>query len=305
MWLAIAGPSLIAGGCGAGSQSSKTVAIVGHTPITEGDLNQARAASQVVQGVRLDDAPAVTKSQVTALAQQQAVIAWALNHGVITRSAASHVAHQVIQKQIAPQAGGTAALSRRLSQNGLTMSQFQAYVSQQMILQAAFQRVTGKVSMPTTADAYSYYLKNKAFYVSPPEDLVRDIRVKTHAEATGILAQLKHGANFAALAARDSQDQYKRQGGSRGWVQLGASSALPKTWLNTVMSLKPGQMSIVKGPLGYSIIEVQASRAGAAIPFSAVEPAIKAEMVQSAKEKAFDTWAAGLMNSEKVRLFVS
>ncbi len=302
LWPAIGVASLAFVGCGV-NNTGKTLAIVGRTRITQADVDRARASSQVVQGVRLDETAEATKSQVSTLVQQQAVINWALAHHVTTRSAAGAVAQRLISKTVTSNVGGSAALTQRLSQNGISTSQFQSYVTNQVILQAAFNRVTASVSSPSTAEAYRYYTQNPAFYVSPPEVLIRDIRVKTKSEADGVLAQLKHGANFAALAERDSQDRYTAQGGSRGWVQLGASPALPKSWLSTVMTLKPGQMSIVKGPLGYSIIEVQASRAGATIPFSAVEPAIEAEMVQSAKEKVFDTWAVGLMRHQKVRRF--
>lgn len=302
LWPVIGVASLTFAGCGV-NNTGKTLAMVGQTAITQADVNRARASSQVIQGVRLDKTPEATKSQVTTLVQQQAVIAWALSHHVTTRSAAGAVARRLISKTVTPAVGGHAALTQRLTRNGITLSDFQSYVTNQVVLQDAFNRVTANVTPPSTAEAYKYYTQNSAFYVSPPEALIRDIRVKTKSDADGILAQLKHGANFAALAERDSQDRYKAQGGSRGWVQLGASPALPKAWLSTVMTLKPGQMSIVKGPLGYSIIEVQASRAGATIPFSAVEPAIKAQMVQSAKEKVFDTWAAGLMTHQKVRRF--
>ncbi|MCL5116200.1 MAG: peptidylprolyl isomerase [Firmicutes bacterium] len=295
--------SLGLAGCGGSNPTSRTVAMVDRVKITQGELNVARSANQVVQGVHLDQTAAAAKSQVLSLVQQQAVIDWALGHHVATQSQATQQANSLIQTKLAPSMGGLAALKTRVSDGGLTYAQFQHYVANQMIVQDAFNRVTANVAQPTTSTAYRYYLNNQAFYVSPPEVLLRDITVPTHSLASSILSQIQHGASFAALAARDSRDSYKSQGGSRGWVQVGASAAIPKSWLTAVSSLKPGQMSIVKGPLGYSIIEVQASRAGATIPFSAVQPAIQAELLQNAKEKAFDSWAASLMKNQKVRLF--
>jgi parvulin-like peptidyl-prolyl isomerase len=276
--------------------------MVGNTHILQSQLNLAVEASQVLQGVHLDRSSAATRSQAITLAEQQVVINWALSHHVTTTAQAYQAASKLIQTQIVPQLGGQAAFNRRLAGNNLTAADFQQYVTNQVIIQKTFDQVTAKVSLPSTATAQQYYLNNQAFYVSPPEVLVRNITVPTMSEAQSVMAQLKGGASFAALAARDSQDPDKAQGGSRGWVQIGASSALPTAWLPTVTSLKPGQMSIGKDALGYSIIEVQASRAGATIPFHAVQPAIQAELQQTAKEKAFDAWSQSLVHHQNVHL---
>lgn len=297
---AIALSGAILPGCGA--PSDRTVAMVGNTHILQSQLTTAVQANQVLQGVHLDRTPAATRSQVLTLAEQQAVINWALGHHVTTTAQASQAAASLIKTQVAPHLGGQSAFNRRLSDNNLSQANFQQYVANQVIIQKAFDQVTAQVPLPSTATAQQYYLNNQAFYVSPPEVLVRNITVPTQSEAQSVMAQLKGGASFAALAARDSRDPDRAQGGSRGWVQIGASSALPKVWLSTVTSLKPGQMSIVKDALGYSIIEVQASRAGATIPFNAVQSAIQAELQQTAREKAFDAWSQSLLHHQSVRL---
>lgn len=302
VWVEVtAGLSLMVG-CGV-APGNRTVAMAGGARVTESQLNAAVGANQVLQGVHLDRTPAAVKSQVLTLAEQQVIINWALNHRVTTRAQAKLQAQTLIKKKLQPSLGGAAPMQKRLADNNLSMGAFNQYVQNQEILQDAFNRVTAHVSAPALADQKHYYLNNQAFFVSPPKVLLRDITVPTESQARSILTQLQGGANFSALAVRDSRDSYKSQGGSRGWLQLGASSGLPETWLNAIALLKPGQMSIVKGPLGYSIIEVQASRAGATIPFQSVQPAIQAELVQSAKQKMFDSWAANLMKTKKVRLF--
>lgn len=286
----------------AGCGPDHTVAMAGKTRITQSQLTTAVEASQVLQGVHLDRNPSAKKSQAATLAEQAVVTNWAFAHHVITENQAATQARNWISHHIAPQLGGQANLTQRLSANHLSLGDFQHYIAQQMVLQAAYSRVTDKIPPPTLADEQRYYQNNSAFYVSPAQVLLRDISVSSRSEADSIVSQLKKGASFGALALRDSKDAYRNQGGSRGWIQLGASSALPAAWRQAISHLPTGRLSIVKGPLGYSIIEVQASRSGATIPFHAVEPAIHTELVQSAKTTMFDGWAANLMKTEKVRL---
>lgn len=295
----IAGISSIGlAGCG----TNRTVAMAGRIRITENQLNRALKASQVIQSVTLDQSRSAKQSGAATLAEQALVIQWALAHNVISPGQAQNQAGIWIKQHLMPAVGGPAVFNQRLSRDNLPLSSFRQYVAQQFILKAAFNRVTATVPHPSVADEERYYTNNQAFYISPPEVLLRGITVQSNAEAESIITQLKKGASFGALALRDSRDAYKNQGGSRGWVQFGASSALPKDWLNAIARLRPNRMSIVKGPLGYSIIEVQASRRGATIPFHAVRPAIEAELVEKAQMTMFDGWAANLKKTEKIRL---
>ncbi len=71
--------------------------------------------------------------------------------------------------------------------------------------------------------------------------------------AEGLLAQLKHGANFAKLAAAKSDDPGSKQaGGSLGLVARGQ---LVKPFEDAAWALKPGEISgVVESPFGYHII---------------------------------------------------
>lgn len=303
-WAALAGAQTTLSACGANvANFSRTVAAVGSTKITQQDVTAAIDANQVLQGITLNNSAMAKNGQVASLVQQEAVIAWAKSHRVLSQSQAQLKAMTLLHTTITTDAGGAKALSSRLAKNHLSQSQLTAYVANQMMIQAAFNRITAHVAPPSAADLYRYYLNNRAFYVSPSEVLIRDITVHTQASAQAIMTQIQHGARFSALAMRDSLDAYKAQGGSMGWISLGASAALPQGWNEIVSTLKFGQMRIVSGPLGYSIIEIQASRAGATIPFSVVQPAIRAEMVQTAKETAFDSWAKNLVMKSKVQLY--
>ncbi len=85
------------------------------------------------------------------------------------------------------------------------------------------------------------------------QDTTAELKAAKRRVAEGYLAQLRHGANFAKLAAQKSDDPGSaKSGGSLGLVARGS---LVKTFEDAAWTLKPGQMSDpVQTPWGYHII---------------------------------------------------
>ena len=84
------------------------------------------------------------------------------------------------------------------------------------------------------------------------------IVVATQATAQMILAKLKAGARFTALAQQYSIDASTRpDGGDLGWFTRGTGTVLWTEVEDAAFALKPGQISpIVHSPIGYHIIKV-------------------------------------------------
>lgn len=81
------------------------------------------------------------------------------------------------------------------------------------------------------------------------------------AKAETILAEIKHGADFALLAKRESMDPTtKETGGDLGWARRGAYVADFERW---VWGLPPGELSpVFESPFGYHIVRVDRVDAG-------------------------------------------
>lgn len=77
-----------------------------------------------------------------------------------------------------------------------------------------------------------------------------------HARADSILAKLRAGADFAAMAKQYSDDPgTKEQGGELGWFRRGQ---MVREFEQVAFSLKPGQISdVVRTPFGFHIIQVE------------------------------------------------
>lgn len=285
-------------GCGVGSNGP--VAMVGSKTLTQKDLAVTRESNQVLQGISLPSTAGIKRAQVTTLVDQQAVVNWALRHHVTTWSNALVEAGHEISGSLTHRVGGPSALRSRLSASHLSRTDFRTYVARQWVIWETFNQVTAHVTIASGA-SYRYYQQHAALYTTPPADLIRQITVKTEKSADAIMGQLAHGAHFTALARRDSIDPYKNRGGSLGWVRMGTSTGLSPTVLHEVEGLKSRHRGIVHTALGYSIIEVEASRPGALMPYSAVKAQIAAQLTQTAREQAFQKWADNVVHGTRVK----
>jgi peptidyl-prolyl cis-trans isomerase C len=89
---------------------------------------------------------------------------------------------------------------------------------------------------------------------------VRHILVPTEEEAKGIIAELKKGASFEALAKKDSKDPGSASnGGDLDWA---TPTAFVKPFSDAMVNLKKGQMTEtpVKTQFGYHVIKVDDTR---------------------------------------------
>jgi len=86
-------------------------------------------------------------------------------------------------------------------------------------------------------------------------------RAAALAEADSVLAQLRHGADFATMARRYSNDPGTRdQGGDLGWFRRGT---MVDAFEKTAFSMRPGDISDpVLTPFGYHIIQVEKVQPG-------------------------------------------
>jgi peptidyl-prolyl cis-trans isomerase SurA len=84
----------------------------------------------------------------------------------------------------------------------------------------------------------------------------RAARAAARAQADSLLVELRHGADFATLARRHSDDPGSReQGGDLNWFRRGM---MVRAFEDVAFGLRPGQISeVVETPFGYHIILVE------------------------------------------------
>ena len=153
---------------------------------------------------------------------------------------------------------------------------------------------TRKVSNQEIKD---FYEKNPKQFELPETIAARHILIKPEPKATdkaaalaeaknkaeGVLAEVKAGGDFAALAKKYSQDPGSaKQGGDLGWFQKGT---MVKAFEDAAVALAKDEVSnLVETPYGFHIIKVYGKKAAAAAPLKDVEGAIRNII---AKQKAW------------------
>ncbi len=147
----------------------------------------------------------------------------------------------------------------------------------------------------TPQEAEARYQQNLATYQTPEQVRASHILLKTEGkneaevkkQAEAILAKVKAGADFAALAKQHSEDGSKDNGGDLDYFGRGA---MVKEFDEAAFSLPPGKVSdLVKTQYGFHIIKVVDKRAAATRTFADVklqlEDQIKYEKAQAEAAK--------------------
>jgi peptidyl-prolyl cis-trans isomerase D len=140
---------------------------------------------------------------------------------------------------------------------------------------------------PTDAELLRLYEQNKDNYRRPASAHVLHILVKSEPGATpqadaaaktkadGLVAQLRAGGDFAALARANSEDPSSSgNGGDMGWVDMGKTV---ESFERAIFSIPVNTVDVVKSPeYGYHIIKVVERRDQTVQPFEEARPALAA-----------------------------
>jgi parvulin-like peptidyl-prolyl isomerase len=173
--------------------------------------------------------------------------------------------------------GSQAAMEQALAQTGRTLEQYRATLTQQYTDQTMIQRLirerVAKMAAPpvSEADIQQYFEEQRAQLGQRPATLSfqqavvkpvagdsADAAARRKAEA--ILAELRRGGDFEAIARRDSQDPSAPQGGMLGWFHAGQ---MVREFEQMAFALRPGDISpVVKTEYGYHIIKLEKVRGG-------------------------------------------
>jgi peptidyl-prolyl cis-trans isomerase D len=147
-------------------------------------------------------------------------------------------------------------------------------------------RIRAEVKI-TDQDLKQDYSQHLAEYRVPDRVHVARILLKTTGKtpaevatlqktAQDVLAQIKAGKDFAALAQKYSEDASAAKGGDVGWIQRGQTV---KEFEDTAFSLPPGQVSgLIKTDYGIDIIKVLDKQTAHLQTFDEVKDQLRAEL---------------------------
>ena len=176
---------------------------------------------------------------------------------------------------------------KQLKDQGLTEAQVRRDLRGQLISERIFAKVTKDVKV-TDAEIQKYYNEKKTTQYSQPESRdVRHILVKTKAKADDIEAQLKNGADFAALAKKFSEDTGSKANGGKLTISKGQTVA---EFDKEAFALKKNEISEpVKTQFGFHIIQALSDVKPAKVtPLKDVKAAIEQRAEADEEERGDD-----------------
>lgn len=135
---------------------------------------------------------------------------------------------------------------------------------------------------------------------NPPQEEVRarHILVADENAAKAVLAELRRGADFAAVARAKSTDGSAREGGDLGFFTRGD---MVQEFSDAAFAMKPGEVSKdpVKTQFGFHVIKVESRRTGTVPSFDETKEQLKSEMSQEMVSEVVDD----LRSKSKVERF--
>ncbi len=148
---------------------------------------------------------------------------------------------------------------------------------------------------PLVTDAALKAKYDRDYAGKPGEEEVhaRHILVPTEVEAKQVIAELKKGGDFAAIAKQRSTDPGAAQGGDLGFFKKG--EMVPE-FANAAFGLKPGQFTEtpVKTQYGWHIIRLEERRASVAAAFEQVRDEMRNKAIQDGIESELAAARVGL-----------
>lgn len=151
-----------------------------------------------------------------------------------------------------------------LRQNVLIRALFDGYVQKHPVTDAQIK------------SAYDAYVKANG----GTEYNAEHILVPTQKDAEAIIASLKKGADFSALAKKDSKDPMSAaHGGELGWS---TAANYVKPFGDALAKLKPGQYTTtpVQTQYGWHVIKLVGTRPAKPLPLEQVKPQIEQQLTR-------------------------
>jgi foldase protein PrsA len=291
--------SLVAAGC-TPAPSKTAIAVVNGV-----EIPKAAVDSQIAQQKKASPQP-------FAAGVEQQYRAQILNNLIqleLIKEAAKSLGVAVTPKQVddyitqlEQQYGGAAALTAAMTAAGFDMTTLRAQISSNLLAQAVGDKVTTGTVNVTDAQVQAYYAQHKDQYSTPAQVHAEHILLATKdkALAQSLFAQVKAGADFAALAKKNSIDPgSKTKGGDLGWA---AATSYVKEFAAAVQKMKIGSVQLVKTQFGWHIIKLLGRHGVTQQTFAEASAQIRQTLEQTAKSTSFRNYIEGLQKKAKIEI---
>ena len=296
--------ALVVAGCSKSAAAGDAIARVNGV-----DIAKATIDKQIAQMKKASPATFESTQGVAIEQQYRAQILDGLIDLALVREAGKSLGVSVTAKQIddyvtglEQQYGSKAALETAMKTAGFDMAMLREQIENSLLMDAVSSKVASGSPAPTAAQVKAYYEANKTQFATPAQIHAEHIlfAAKDKSKAQTVLAKVKSGADFAALAKQYSTDPgSKDKGGDLGWA---APTAYVTEFADAVDSMKVGDSRLVETQFGWHVIKLLGKRAATQQTLAEATPAVTQTLQQNARSDAFSKYLTGLRKKAKIEI---
>jgi len=181
-------------------------------------------------------------------------------------------------------AGGFEAMLR---DRGMTGDEWQAELAQSLLIGKLMDEVVSERGQVGEAEIAAYYAAHRADFDRPAQVRARQIVVADRAAGDRVLARLRQGEEFAAVARAVSLSPDAQQGGDLGFFGRGE---MPVEF-EAVFELPVGSLSpLVKSDYGYHLFLVEEQRPATHLSRREAEATIRLLLTAERRETVYQEW---------------
>jgi uncharacterized protein (TIGR03435 family) len=206
----------------------------------------------------------------------------------------------------------TADLERAVGSSGTSIEDFKANLRNTIIVRTVVSDEVAPNLRITTSQEQAYYDQHKQDFAQPEQVRLSEILIPTpdnptdfqitqaQSQADQIVAKLKAGASFEALARQYSSGPNAATGGDLGAFGPGT---LPKPLADQTASLKPDEVTApVRTRQGFVLLKVTEYQAAGTPPFSVLDNQVKSAMYEKAIQPALRTYLTALRAKARIEI---
>jgi parvulin-like peptidyl-prolyl isomerase len=288
--------ALLVAGCGGGSESvpADAVAVVDGDEVAKSDYDALITQARKSYTNQKRDFPKAGTPEFQTLKNQ--AVSFLVQREQFEQQAAE-LDVEVTDKQVEARleqikkqyfSGDSKKYEEQLKDQGLSDRQVRADIRAQLVSEKIFNAVTKDVKV-SDAEVQAYYEKNEEQFSTPESREVRHILVKTKALAEQLAAELRAGADFAALAKKHSTDTGSKESGGKLTITRGQTVA---PFDKQAFALAKNEVSApVKTEFGFHLIEpLSEVKKASKAPLKEVRDSIRQQLLQTKKNEAMTEW---------------
>jgi peptidyl-prolyl cis-trans isomerase SurA len=229
--------------------------------------------------------------------------------GEFNRGALDGFIEDQLQESIRVDYGNRVQFIKTLQEKGKTYEQFRKEFRERIIIQQMRYMHTAGEVIVSPHKIEVYYVDHQDLFKVEAQVRLRMIVLNKPADDAGqtrklaeeILAKLKDGATFAEMAAVNSMDSRRNQGGDWGWFE---TAKLRKELADAAAALKPGGHSgVIETPEACYLMLVEDRRPEHTKPLGEVREEIEKTLLGLERDRLQKLWIERLKKKTFVRYF--